>query len=385
MHERPYQAEEGSLDRHSPSTTTPSSPAPSEDSSSSKESASAHSTNHDEYADSCPYTVEFVATALGHEPPDPFDPEFTGDYSSEKLADLRTKSQTELCMSYPPLPGRTVSDQTTTLSITSIIRTGPRTGAQLVVVNNNTVAKIYDPVYYDLSNESDVVLKAGQAYSHEAAAYAHLQNCPEVSDLVPSFHGSWTMNVSTAVVTDGRAESGSREVRLILIEHLDGICMIKKDPRTLSEHARSVILAQCIDAEIRLLNTGLDHMDYVPLNVILQGCDYQTPSIQVKVLDFEWCHLYKHPNYPDQKFAQKCKESRKKWAPMLVNPIKRWGNLEVYAKLGWCTENEDEWVSWLWNIFGNDDRYRPVHWDPDTPNTPPKYVNKDGEIDDKVF
>ena len=146
MHERPYQAEEGSLDRHSPSTTTPSSPAPSEDSSSSKESASAHSTNHDEYADSCPYTVEFVATALGHEPPDPFDPEFTGDYSSEKLADLRTKSQTELCMSYPPLPGRTVSDQTTTLSITSIIRTGPRTGAQLVVVNNNTVAKIYDPL-----------------------------------------------------------------------------------------------------------------------------------------------------------------------------------------------------------------------------------------------
>ena len=87
MHERPYQAEEGSLDRHSPSTTTPSSPAPSEDSSSSKESASAHSTNHDEYADSCPYTVGFVATALGHEPPDPFDPEFTGETPVDSVVD----------------------------------------------------------------------------------------------------------------------------------------------------------------------------------------------------------------------------------------------------------------------------------------------------------
>ena len=109
MHERPCQAEEGSLDRHSLSTTTPSSPAPSEDSSPFKESASVHSVDHGEDADLCPYTVGFVATALGHEPSDPSDPESTGDYSSEKLTDLRTMSQTELCMSYQPLPGRTVS------------------------------------------------------------------------------------------------------------------------------------------------------------------------------------------------------------------------------------------------------------------------------------
>ena len=333
----------------------------------------------------CPYNLGFTTFAQRHEPPNPFDPGFTGNYSPEKLADLRTMSHTDFCMSYQPISGRTVSDQTTTLSITSIIRTGPRTGAQLVVVNNSTVAKIYDPLYYDPSDGPDVVMKADQAYSHEAAAYAHLQNSPEVSNLVPNFHGSWTINVSTAIHTDGRTESRSREVRLILIEHLDGICMLKKDPRTLSEHARSVILAQCIDAEVRLLNTGLDHMDFVPRNIILQGCDYQTPSIKVKILDFEWCHLYKHPNYPDQKFAQKCIESNKKWAPMLVNPVKRWRNLEVYAHLGWCSENEDEWLSWLWDVFGNDDRYRPVHWDPNTPEIAPQYVNKNGETDDNVF
>ena len=138
-------------------------------------------------------------------------------------------------------------------------------------------------------------------------------------------------------------------------------------------------------SEVRILNSGLNHMVYVPRNIILQGCDYQTPSIQVKVLDFEWCDLYKHLNYPDQKFAQECIESRKKWAPMLVNPVKRWIHLEDYAQLGWCTANMDEWVTWLWDIFGNDDRYRPVHWDHETPNIPPRYVNKDGEIDYELF
>lgn len=95
------------------------------------------------------------------------------------------------------------------------------------------------------------MLKTDQAYSHETAAYAHLQNSPEVWDLVPSFHGSWTINVPNAVNRDDCTKSGSREVRLIRIEHLDGICMINKDPRTLSEHARSVILARCIDASVK--------------------------------------------------------------------------------------------------------------------------------------
>lgn len=384
---RPCRAEDGFLDRHSScsSRETLSPTDPSLNSSPSQQSALPRRIGHIEDAYPCPYTLGFTTIALRHEPTDPFDPEFTGGYSSEKLADLCTMSHTELCMSYQPLPGRTVSDQTATLSITSIIRTGPRTGAQLVVVNHNTVAKIYDPLYYDSSDDPDVVLKDDQAYSHEAAAYTHLQNCPEVSDLVPSSHGSWTINVSTAVVTDGRTESVSREVRLIIIEHLDGIPMTRKDPHTLSEYASSVILAQCIDAEIRLLNTGLNHTDFVPRNIILQGCDYETPNIQVKVIDFDWCDLLLHPKYFDPSFAQDWMESKTKWVPLLPNPVKRWTNLRNYAQLGWCSQNRSEWRSWLWDVFGHDDRYRPVRWDPDRPEIPPRYVNKDGEVDDSGF
>jgi hypothetical protein len=53
-------------------------------------------------------------------------------------------SQIDFYMFCQLIPDRTVADQTIILSITSIIRTGPRRGAQLVVVNNSLVAKTYD-------------------------------------------------------------------------------------------------------------------------------------------------------------------------------------------------------------------------------------------------
>jgi hypothetical protein len=332
-----------------------------------------------------PINVGFTTTALRHEPPGPFDPEHTRASSSEKLADLHAMSQIEFCVSYQLLPGRTVADQTKLLSIISVIRTCPRRGAQLVVVNNSLVAKIYNPLYYDPSDDPDVVRQADEMYSHEAAADTHLQKFPDVSDLVPKFYGSWTINIPTNFNTDGATGPRLREVRLILIEHLDGIPMTKKDPHTLSECARLVILAQCIDAEIRLLNTGLNHMDFVPRNIILQGCDYQTPNIQVKVIDFDWCDLLLHPNYFDPNFAQDWMKSKTIWALLLPNPVKRWTNLRNYAQLGWCSQNRSEWRNWLWDVFGHDDRYRPVRWDPYRPEISPRYVNKDGEVDDSGF
>jgi hypothetical protein len=156
------------------------------------------------------------------------------------------------------------------------------------------------------------VRQANQIYSHEAAAYAHVQKFPGVSDLVPKSHGSWTINNPTNFNTNGTAGSRLREVRLILIEHLDGIPMTEKDPHTLSECTRSVILAQCIDAEIRLLNTSLNHMDFVPCNIVPQGCDYETPNIQVKTIDFDWCDLLLHSNYFDPNFAQNWTKSKTK-------------------------------------------------------------------------
>jgi hypothetical protein len=387
-HKQPLPADSTASNRHSLSNSSTEARASSGSSSRSSSTTKSSSTQFSVLADGlhqCPYNIGFTTTALRHEPPDPFDPEHTRASSSEELANLNAMSQIDFCMSYQLLPGRTMTDQTSILSITSVIRTGPRRGAQLVVMNNSLVAKIYDPLYYDPSDDLDVVRHADEMYSHEAAAYTHLQKVPEVSDLVPKFHGSWTIGIPINFNQDGATVSQLREVRLILIEHLDSIPMTMKDPHTLSEYARSVILAQCIDAEVRLLNTGLNHTDFVPRNIILQGSDYETPNIQVKVIDFDWCDLLFHPKYFDPSFAQDWMESKAKWAPLLPNPVKRWTNLRNFAQLGWCSQNRSEWRSWLWDVFGHDDRYRPVRWDPDRPRIPPRYVNQDGEVDDSGF
>lgn len=386
--EEPLPVDSTASNRQNPSNSSTEARASSGSSTRSSSTDKSSSTQSSVSADSpyqCPYKIGFTTTALRHEPPDPFDPEHTRASSSEELVNLDAISQIEFCMSNQPLPGRTMTDQTSILSITSVIRTGPRRGAQLVVVNKSLVAKIYDPLYYDPSDDSDVVRRADEMYSHEAAAYNHLQKFPEVSNLVPKFHGSWTIGIPVHFNKDGATVSQLREVRLILIEHLDGIPMTRKDPHTLSEHAKSVILAQCIDAEIRLLNTGLNHTDFVPRNIILQGCDYETPNIQVKVIDFDWCDLLLHPKYFDPCFAQDWRESKTKWAPLLPNPVKRWTNLRNYAQLGWCSQNRSEWRSWLWDVFGHDDRYRPVRWDPDRPEIPPRYVNKNGKLMTRAF
>ncbi|KAJ8111334.1 hypothetical protein OPT61_g6043 [Boeremia exigua] len=324
----------------------------------------------------CDYAVGFTTTAKRHDPPEPFNAE-----NATKKPCRSAKTTTllqEISTSDPPLPGYSASDQTITLVVTSTIRTGARSGPQLVIFNNSMVAKIYDPLCYNPTDDSDVVGRATEAYSCEAAAYRHLQQHPEISDIVPTFYGTWSFDLSVCISHNGLITLQSRQVHFILIEYIQGPSMDKINPHEISEHARLVILKQCIDAEIRILHTGLEHRDYVPRNIILLGSDYETPRVQVKVIDFNFCELLVHPGYPDQRFAQKTISSFNRWAPKLVNPVMRYfGNLDDFADLGWCSEDRYTTKKWMWKTFGNDCRYRSVRWDPDKPRSLPRYVDKD--------
>jgi hypothetical protein len=127
-----------------------------------------------------PYVVGYSTIATKHEPPEPLG--YGYDYTTEdppELEERKTMSQLEYCLSRPPLGGNPISHETKTLNVTSIIRTGYNRGAQLVVVNEDTVAEIYDPLYYEYTNEhdikQDVVYDADGDYSCEAAAYIELQ------------------------------------------------------------------------------------------------------------------------------------------------------------------------------------------------------------------
>ena len=333
----------------------------------------------------CPYVVGFSTTAVGHEPPNPFGPDYTTRYPDQTLnsADL---SHQEICFSTSRLPGHTLSNHTMALTITSTIRVGAQTGPQVVVVNHKLIAKIYDPMYYDSTEYSDVVKCADRAYSREAAAYSHLKQFPEVSEDIPAFHGTWTIDVKSTFSKEGGAASRSRTVHLILLEHLQGRCMASIDPHTLSEPARSAILKQCINAEIRILHTGLAHRDLAPRNIILVGTDYKTPNLQVKVIDFDFCELFAHPTYSDQEYVRRKKEFYARWAPKLVNPVKRhFCSLEDFACDGWCSDDENERNNWLWETFGHDQQYIPVKWDPNDPGACPRYVDVEGHTDDSDF
>jgi hypothetical protein len=57
-------------------------------------------------------------------------------------------SQAEYCISPPPLLGRTDVQISKSLEISSAIRKGHDQGAQVVTVDHNVVAKIYDPLFY---------------------------------------------------------------------------------------------------------------------------------------------------------------------------------------------------------------------------------------------
>lgn len=184
-----------------------------------------------------PYRVGFRFTAVSHQAPSPSE-EADAIASDRQLHDWRSMSQIERCFTDKTAGDRMLPYITKDLEITSLIRTGHDRGAQVVVVNDEMVAKIYDPFYYS-DNENgfkhDVVRCARGDYSREVAAYLQLQTSDAAKAVTPVFHGSWTAEITTAIDGHDRQESHTRIVQLILIEHLQGECMQYVNPRSMSE------------------------------------------------------------------------------------------------------------------------------------------------------
>ncbi|KAK4247615.1 hypothetical protein C7999DRAFT_14393 [Corynascus novoguineensis] len=87
-----------------------------------------------------------------------------------------------------------------------------------------SVAKIFDGFEYELVDEpgkygSDCMYRADMHYSREAATYASIPARFQ-GDIVPRYFGSWTFPLPTGV------PHRHRWVRMILIEYVDGECML---------------------------------------------------------------------------------------------------------------------------------------------------------------
>ncbi|KAK4096790.1 hypothetical protein N658DRAFT_480024 [Parathielavia hyrcaniae] len=253
----------------------------------------------------CPYRAGFTVNINTHVPPAPFGCRSYGPGTRTTVAGqpLRSLKQTELVLANPPLGTLdSPNPPSYTLSVTDVLAAGDGRGAQVVVCTVTpkvsassasnpapspspfqAVAKIYDPLYYSFRNRDvpsvpcDVTLLADQDYSCEAAAYEHLKAIGQAGAFAPRYYGSFTF---TARVMVNKTTPRLRQVRLILIEHIQGpsIRDLCRAPRpaapapaaAFSEACRLEVLARVMEGDAKLRWLGIMQRDVAGRNVLLQ-------------------------------------------------------------------------------------------------------------------
>ncbi|RMZ38481.1 hypothetical protein CA14_007780 [Aspergillus flavus] len=154
------------------------------------------------------------------------------------------------------------------------------------------VAKIYDPLYHDFSfNDEDPFLGVDYDYTHECAAYMHLSNLQ--GSVIPRFFGSYTLTIDLG--------ENSRHVRLILIEHIDGLSMDRLNPEMFPREERQEIMKQIINGESSLYTKYVLHEDLCPRNIIIQrnttlGERQYLPGVAISPL-LRWNVVYRRQAY----------------------------------------------------------------------------------------
>jgi len=239
------------------------------------------------------------------------------------------------------------------------------------------VAKIYDGVNYPLSGPGprgyDCMYRADQDYSREAAAY---QNMPLnlQGSIVPRYFGSWTFFVETGV------RGLRRCVRMILLEHVDGECILDMVLRAKGvtqrdlpaelfdtlpidygllppEQERLDILASVIEAEIMVFHAGIALRDTVPRNVLISRS-----MKRVILTDFNRSRVYKC-----YEFGRRFLKSRPQNLP--ISPIQRYWESTWFTDdfRGWVPQSwlthEDRVLNWLCTRWGASTKFAPLSKD----------------------
>ncbi|KAH7412322.1 hypothetical protein DE146DRAFT_642820 [Phaeosphaeria sp. MPI-PUGE-AT-0046c] len=273
-------------------------------------------------------------------------------------------SHLEWCLANPPAPGVRHPDTARDVEIAQIIRCGKTCGAQVVLTADGLVAKIYDPLYYDFCYKANVTSIAEVDYVTEVGAYSDPIGTSIQGDLMPTYHGSWTLDLP--IIVDGVDKI--REARLIMMEYIPGAPMQDLDPRRLTDQERENIMIKFIEADVDLRFLGIEHGDFEPRNVILsirEGSDtYETNAFRLCIIDYARCALsavdgcgYRGPS------------------PEYYNPLFYWPGQFWYSDWGWLQERNQA-KDWMWKIWGDggrDRKYVPVERDPRSRQGNPKW------------
>jgi len=265
--------------------------------------------------------------------------------------DWRHSSQFKACLSRPPLDGTIHENQFIDLKVTTELRTVDQKGAQIVVVNESMVAKIYDPLYYPaiddlLGEKNDVVRDADTDYCCEAAAYNELIPSSLQGNSIPEFYDPWAINITQ--------DDSIRQVPMILIELIDGICMNDLDPKSLSEEKRNTIITRVLEAEAQVFHHGVCHRDLHPRNIVISPRRFPsdlsvTPKTRIVLVDFNIAQVERLAGGVPSKSVR---------SKMISPAYRQWGHLSDFVALGWIPEDKQaDHREWLWKSFEHDERF----------------------------
>lgn len=335
-----------------------------------------------------PYMTGFTTRIHRHTAPPPFGPPDYGPDPRPLLPNqyMQTVPQSQLVVDNPLLetPSIQAVSDSAQLVIKTPISVGSARGAQVVSCSITThgdtlgqtfqaVAKIYDALYYRFSESiahepRNVVSKADEDYSREAAAYEHLQATGQTSAgaFAPDYYGSWTFDLPIV----SRGEAQTRPVRLILIEHLDGPTirgsLIQNGPRGAGKDAfhyplkyRLEVLALAMDGYVRQLHSGLNQMDFAGRNLVLipardQGGETVAAGLvlpRIVLIDYNIAVVYRL--------------ARTEWSSLMdcprpCNPMLCFWDESVDDFGGWVPhewhENPKFMQEWLQTRFGTEEK-----------------------------
>lgn len=324
-----------------------------------------------------PYRKGKLIEIRKHSAPPPFGTNYSyyeGVREPAPERELRLTTLVELCLERPPIGGETVADEKAqTLEIMDEIRVKDDGGAQIVVCRFSgeqpeVVAKIYDPLYYGFADRMwsdrprDVTYEADMDYAREVAAYAELDSQLGGTD-IPKYHGSWTFQLPL----DLPDRKKTRDIRLILMEHIKGRPMTDLKPESFSESTRMELITRMVELVSRIQFAGVRHGDISQRNVMV--CIAEPDVVErVAMIDFNFAAATGLDNFQEQ-FGGRGR-STKPEKPQ--NPIDRWWGGALYGVAGeWLPKSWEFRLralqEWLYEKYGDSEDYAPptrrLNWD----------------------
>lgn len=287
-------------------------------------------------------------TVYRHLSPDPTSPGY--QHSGPKDFEEQTQmTPIERCLKHPPLQGTTLWSEPISITITDEITPNSTSGARLLGVNGNLVAKVYDPLYYAIPTWSNDVgtnpfRLADCDYSYEVAAYERASGRLG-GTVIPKYYGSFTCKLSVITASGTTA----RSVRLILIERILGTCMRDLEPnhKHVPRYQRQNLMAKIVDAESLLFAHGVSHRDMHPRNVMLCGVDLDDINLRVVLIDFGRSSLINNNAVDDSGLPH---------SPLLRWDVRREVH-ENFEALGWI---DWDWQAWLEERWSDSKAYAPI-------------------------